>query len=318
MLLFGRRAMQQSVMSPEIDGSSTGANLPLAAKPAYVNHGDSQRDTNATESSQEIGEKQWADEWRNALSRSPSDDSAWQSVLAQVARADSVLAMRFAAKIVEYRPEVAQIAYAAVLDTLAQRGEFTAATLALAQISNGEMKSHLVTNLALQWGRENPMRAIEWLQSLSSDLNRREAFVAVSRIWAEGHPEQAANFALNLPAGELRRDFLAAALTSWVEKNPGAATAWIDQLNPQPDLDSAAARIARIPSLIQTRVDVALGWAESISDGNERIMALDSIVALWADRDRPAAIAYIQNSPALTAAQKATLLEEVGVENTAI
>jgi hypothetical protein len=259
----------------------------------------------------------WAEQdpaaaWRWALAQLAEDGDAWQGVLARIARPDPARALGCATQLAHDRPDLAQIAYATVIDTLAQMGSYAAAQRALQQIPDGDMKSHLVTNFVLQWGRSDPLNAAAWLLSLPGAVERPAAFVGLSRAWAEADPQEAADFAALLPAGELRRSALTAALTVWIEKSPGAASAWIDQLDPHPDLDQVAARISRIPILVETRVEVALSWAETIVDENERTQALATVVTLWAARDRLAAVRYVQVSPDLTSAQRARLMEDIG------
>jgi len=259
----------------------------------------------------------WVDQdpaaaWRWAPAHSADDQEIWRDVLGRIARGDSVRALGCAAQLAHDQPNLAQIAYATVIDTLAQMGSYAAAQRAFPQIPDGDMKSHLVANFVLQWGRSDPLSAAAWLLSQPAVLDRPAALVGLSRAWAEADPQEAADFAALLPAGELRRSALTAAVTVWIEKNPGAASAWIDQLDPHPDFDQVAARISRIPALVETRVDVALSWAETIVDENERTQALATVVTLWADRDRTAAVRYVQDSPDLTSAQRARLMEDIG------
>lgn len=262
--------------------------------------------------SQERTEQDPQAAWIRATARPPQDESTWQQELASITEKDVDLAWSLAAELAAARPEVAQIAYAVVLDTLAQRGNYARAKAGLQRLPQSEMKDHLVTNLVLQWGRDDPLAAAEWLLSIPVSSARTGAFAQLGKAWAEVRPQEAAEILLRLPAGELRRQSITAALTAWIEQSPAAASAWLAQLEPDPDLDLVAARIARVPQLVQTRVDVALGWAESIVDGNERVQALGSIVVVWADRDRAAAVRYVQQAPSLTPAQRASLLDELG------
>lgn len=252
--------------------------------------------------------------WERALACSKEDIATWQRVLAQIAQKDAALAATNAARLAVERPELAQLAWAAVLDSLAQSGSYTNACGVLAQVPDGEMKSHLVTNLVLQWGRDDPLAAAEWLAGLSIDLDRAPAFARLGTAWAETQPQEAAELLIRLPSGELRRSSLSAALTAWIEKNPVAASSWMARQEPQPDLDAAAARMARQPELISGRVDIALRWAESINDAETRMQTLGSIVILWADADRAAAVSYVQNSAVLTPAQRAALLRDFSLQ----
>jgi hypothetical protein len=264
---------------------------------------------------QGLVEGESAEAWRLAIAGLPEDNSTWQAVLARLAQKDMALAFKKAVELAHDRPELEQIAYEAVLDTLAQDGNYAAARQVLEQIPNGEIKNHLITNLTLQWGHDDPLGAADWLIGFSTDVDRVSAFAQLGRAWAEVQPQEAAEILFQLPAGELRRSALTAALLAWIDKNPAAASAWLAQLEPHPDLDLVAARIARVPSLVRMHIDMALGWAETINDANERIQALGSIVIQWADTDRSEAVRYVQNSPGLTSAQRATLLEDIGTEH---
>lgn len=252
--------------------------------------------------------------WQSAIALLPNNHSTWQAALARLTQKDLVLAFRNATQLVRERPELAQIAYGAILDTLAQDGNYADARRVLEQISSGEIKDHLITNLALQWGRDDPLSTAEWLLTLSTDVDRVPAFTQLGRAWAEVQPQEAVEVLFLLPAGELRRCSLTAALSTWIDANPASASAWLAQREPHPDLDLVAARIARGPSLVRAHVEAALGWAEIICDANERVQTLGSIVIQWADTDRASAIRYVQNAPNLSSAQRATLLEDIGSE----
>lgn len=280
------------------------------------------RETTARVSPFVVREEAWSEpfardraaNWRRALAEAAGNEGAWQSVLAQIAVADAGLAARYAGEFVREHPALAQIVWAAVLDPLAQAGDYRSAQSVLQLIEEGAVKNHLITNLAMQWGRDDPLAAAEWLGGLSAETERMGAFAQLGRAWAEVAPEEAVEILFRLPAGELRRRAVTEAFVVWTEKAPEAASSWLAQREPQPDLDPAAARIARSPQLVQVDPARAFRWAERIVDPNERTQALGSIVALWVDIDRAAAVRYVQVSPQLTLAQRALLLDDVGSE----
>lgn len=99
-----------------------------------------------------------------------------------------------------------------------------------------------------------------------------------------------------------------AGLTQWVYRDPIAASAWMDQLDPSPDLDMGAAAIAVLPALIQGKPDIAASWAESITDPEMRANTLLDLIRLWAEHDAIGAQRYANTSSVLDPATRALAL----------
>lgn len=183
----------------------------------------------------------------------------------------------------------------------------------LLQISDRGLQTHGLAVIAGQRALCDPPQTANWLLGLPDSLDRADAFAQLGRAWAETDPQKAAEFALRLPSGALRQSGLTAALTVWLSHDLAAATAWLSNLDSHPDLDGITGAVATLPALIESRPDVALGWAESIVNDDDRKQRIGTIAAAWLARDRTAAANYLRNTPVLASFQRETLIEELGL-----
>jgi hypothetical protein len=114
--------------------------------------------------------------------------------------------------------------------------------------------------------------------------------------------------ALNLPPGEARAQAFGTAIDRWILNEPGAAATWIPNLADPVEFDRAAALLVIHTDTLHRPTALALGWAEDIADPELRRLALTRVFREWAERSHDDAFRYVQNSPALTPAERDALL----------
>lgn len=163
-----------------------------------------------------------------------------------------------------------------------------------------------------RWAENEPKAAADSALALADPAQRDAALRAAITGWAPNEPASLADFAVKLPAGETRLYALGESMRQWIDADPVAAAAWIDRFEPSAELDNAVAAIAQQPYLAERRPDVALSWAESITDRGVRAATLGQLVQAWAQRDPAAARRYIETSRDLRAEDRTDLLNVLG------
>lgn len=128
-------------------------------------------------------------------------------------------------------------------------------------------------------------------------MAREEARAALYVGWSQSDPAALVAHASALSAGESRLAALRDGLTQWVHLDPAAASVWMDNHDPAPDLDAGAVAIASTPSVVAKAPEIAASWAESITDPELRANTLLDFIRLWAEHDPAAARRYAATSP---------------------
>lgn len=166
-----------------------------------------------------------------------------------------------------------------------------------------------------RWSQHDPEAALRAFEGLTDAAKRGDALQGLVNGWAEANPVGLAEYALRLPAGAERALALARALPSWVDRDPVAASAWLNNRGPDPGLDVGLSTVAMMPNLIAHRPEVAVEWAQAITDPSIRAGALQSIADQWA-REKPGALQqWLERNPNLPAPDRQALLQ--GATNTA-
>lgn len=150
-----------------------------------------------------------------------------------------------------------------------------------------------------RWAQYAPRDALASLSAHQDPAVREAAAQGLIAGWAASDPAGLVASANEIPDGPLRLSALNDGLRQWVHLDPGAASRWMESIDPAPELDPGAAALATTPALVARRPDVAAGWAESITDPGLRADTLLDFVRLWAESDPSAAHHYAATSPAL-------------------
>lgn len=213
------------------------------------------------------------------------------------------LAKRYA----EAFPEQANVHGSLLISALADAGEFTSAA-GFAENGNNEQREAWTTQIFSRWSEQQPAEATHAASSLPDPGLRDVAWRAAVVNWAQNEPAALAEYARQLPAGQARAYALGEALRLWIDQDVVRASAWLDRLDPNADTDLAASLIATHSALATYRPDIALSWAESISEPTARSRTVARIVQVWSDTDPRAAAQYVESTPALLPADREGVL----------
>lgn len=200
----------------------------------------------------------------------------------------------------------------------------------------GDDRTRMIDEVASQYGRMDPAKALDWAQSLSGEdktVARRE----VLESWARSSPSEAAAYVDSMDA-ETRTANIRSVSESWSWNDPGAAAAWVNT-QPQSETkteatreiignwmrtDSVAAsewvsalpagqtRDSGIVAMVSSREmraepDARAMWAGEISDPDTRAKQVTETAPAWLATDYDAASTWI-NSVAIPQESKAALL----------
>jgi hypothetical protein len=197
-----------------------------------------------------------------------------------------------------------------LIAALARRADFNGA-LRFAADSTGAGRDYLVGAAMYSWSQYRPDEAAGAMAAITDPATRNEAMHGLILGWGSNDPASLLTYASTLPAGPVRAQAFNEALQNWVANDPVAASAWLDKHESEPELDSGAAKLATSPFLVENQVETALSWANSVSDPEQRSIALVDIVQQWAKRDLAAARAYADKLPDLQPAYREQLMKSL-------
>jgi hypothetical protein len=149
-----------------------------------------------------------------------------------------------------------------------------------------------VMRITTQLFQQDPQRAKEWANSLSTTEARRTANSFLVNQMAETDPKGASEWAASLPE-DVRSRTLSAAISRWARNDLRAAGEWINRLD-------GAIRDEAVStySAVAANSDPAAGltWAATLSDPKLRSSTVARIVTSWLRRSPADARAWVQNS----------------------
>lgn len=202
-----------------------------------------------------------------------------------------------------------------LLATLAGEGAFASA-LEFARATETSHRDYWLSATMYSWAQYEPQAAAATLATFTDPSAYNEAAHGLILGWSSNDPLSLLTFAERLPAGNLRSEAYNQALQNWVVQDPVAASAWLESHAGSPEFDSGAQKLAISPALVATDVQTALGWARSVSDPEQRSIALVDVVLQWAQQDPDAARRYAQSSTELQPQYRTQLVRELGLATT--
>jgi hypothetical protein len=160
--------------------------------------------------------------------------------------------------------------------------------------------------------KDSPTAALTWLQSQAPSPARASALATVAAEWAQTEPAAAMLFVEKLPPAELGREAaMQRVFNRWADQDVDAVLRWASDRAPAAELDPLLWYFATDTTIRYVKREKALAGAVLINDPELRAQALDHVVLIWARREPAAAARYVEESAALTAQQKAAILEKI-------
>jgi hypothetical protein len=223
--------------------------------------------------------------WALALPKPGEREAAVATVFAGAIAVNSEEAMRAGKRLIAQDPNNAAEYGARLIDSLSDAGKFEGA--AEFAIGGESVQHESWMGLAYsRWAALQPEEAAKAASELADPEARKQALHGVVGGWAQADPAALTQFLTQLPAGGDRGVMLGQALRSWVNLDPEAASRWINNSEMGPDLDQGVASVATLDSV---NPELAINWAESITDEKLRSATLQDVLRNWVTLDFPAA-----------------------------
>lgn len=240
---------------------------------------------------------------------SGNDLEAAEQALMEGAVAQPELAVIAAQQLVQSDPGRARSHANQLVRALSDVGDFQRA-ISFAVALPSELRDEMVATSYQYWALSQPELAFANATAGSPGEIRSIAVDGAISGWAQADPRSLAIHALTVSANAERAAALQTALRVWVLANPKAASDWMDQFDPRPELDAGAAAVALHPELVANRPEISASWAESITQPELRSTTLLCVLRDWISRDPRAALAYAQNSRELSTDDRAAVIGE--------
>lgn len=195
----------------------------------------------------------------------------------------------------------------ALIYALGQNGNYQRAA-DFAAAADGDVRAELLAAAYGNWANYQPQNAATAALAIADADLRQSALDAVIAGWGQIDPKGLADFAMNnLPDGSQKTHALSDALVFLAGDNVVDAANWIKQFNLAPEFDQGEAAIATQQDVMK-QPDVALSWAQVITDPNLRSRTIAAIVQTWSLSNPSAALDYLQTSTGLLPDDRANLL----------
>ncbi len=162
-------------------------------------------------------------------------------------------------------------------------------------LPSGELKSGILSRVAGRLADADPAASADWVLSLSEGEEKEQALTSLVQQWSRQDPAKASEWVDSLSSPELKaQGYRAIVDTHLRRRDVAAATAFVNQRNPGPELDPAIGRLAQW--LRRSDPPTALSWAAAVSNNEQRFALMDEIVKDWSQRDPEAARAFLGQS----------------------
>ncbi|MFT3783929.1 MAG: hypothetical protein QM790_18110 [Nibricoccus sp.] len=179
-----------------------------------------------------------------------------------------------------------------LIDALCQSGHFQSAG-EFAAAGDAHTRAFWIGNAFSRWASFQPVQAAQAASALSDTETQNQALHGVVGGWAQADPSSLVQYVVNLPATSEKSSMIGQALQRWAKVDPVAASQWLNKNEGGPEMDQGIASVATMEAL---KPDVAVGWAESISDPRLRSETLVSVLRTWSTTDLTATKSYLEKS----------------------
>src|SRR5439155_4591430 len=158
-------------------------------------------------------------------------------------------------------------------------------------------RNHAIQRILASWVGTDPQKAADKALEMQGRW-RNDTIGIVAREWANIDPDAVIAWVKTLPPGATQNTALWKCSAQLAQANPAAAADLFNSIPPQPMRDNHQFTSEIATYWAQEDLPSALAWAEQLSEGKDRQIALMRICEQWINTDAPAAGAYAQKLPA--------------------
>lgn len=196
-----------------------------------------------------------------------------------------------------------------LISALTEAGRFEQAATFAASGAAECREGWLLTAFS-RWAEFQPETAAAAAARLADTNSKSTAMNSVVVGWAPTNPQALIEFSQRNLSPEQQGAALSNAIAFWAESDVAAAANWINQHAPGPVADSGVATIALSPKLTGNP-QLALDWAQNISNPQLRADTLLTVVERWAAVDFLRAENYVAFSPALAGEERSFISQRL-------
>lgn len=193
-----------------------------------------------------------------------------------------------------------------IIETQIENGGILEAKATIEALEEGREKEDLMREMIDSWASYDPASAVAYINQLGESASARLKSTLAAE-WAESDPAAAAAWLSSLsqddPAVGMAADNI---IREWARYDMNASAEWLNSLPATPELDRAVAGYTF--QAAEEDPEVAMSWAESISNDRMRTHLMERVAAEWKSSNPEALKTYVEASD-LSAEQKQVLLE---------
>lgn len=241
--------------------------------------------------------------WALAQATAVEREEGLSTVFSGAVAADADAALRLGQALVREYPDDAPSFGNRLIDACCAAGKFDIATH-MAAGGDPELRAGWMATAYSKWAEYQPEQAASAANAIPDLELRKLALHGIVGGWGAVNPAALVAFALQLPPESDQAAILSQSLEYWVKRDPQNAAAWIDRNENRPELDPGVAAVATMPGI---KADVALTWAESISNPQLRSETLVMVVRNWLTSDPAGARNYFKATAHLLPADRQQL-----------
>jgi hypothetical protein len=219
-------------------------------------------------------------------------EAGLNSVFSGAVAANPQEALRTGQLLIQERPGEAVGIGGHLIDALCQTGDFRTAT-EFAAAGSDTTRPFWMGAAYSKWAAFQPDAAAQAAASIADPTLRSQALHGVVGGWSMADPASLVKYVTHLPPDADKSSMVSQALQRWARVSPAAAADWLNNNEGGPEMDHGIASVATMEAL---KPDVAVSWAESISNPKLRSETLVSVLRSWATVDLAATKSYFEKS----------------------
>lgn len=194
-----------------------------------------------------------------------------------------------------------------VLKALQAEGRVGDARGLIEGMPEGGAKQSAMNQFVAQWASYDPEAASRYVEAYNGQNGYKRMQRELIESWANYDPESAADWLSGIsPESDDNYGALVTDLVSrWSRHDMEASAEWLNSVEPSPEIDRAVVVFAFHAS--QEDPEMAMSWAESISDEKMRNKMTKQVASSWKRNDIESFNTYLANSEHLSEEAKDTL-----------
>ncbi|MEO8352204.1 MAG: hypothetical protein ABI680_10780, partial [Chthoniobacteraceae bacterium] len=149
------------------------------------------------------------------------------------------------------------------------------------RLPRNEEKKNAVLSIAWEAARTEPEMALELASGLPASGERDDMIAHAAAQWAAIDPASASAWAVDIDEGPFREHLLTMIATAWGDQNPAAAAALALKTLP-PGKPQSDAVVGIVQRWTQQNPESASAWVSAFPEGDLRNAVMENFIKLWA------------------------------------